>query len=159
MGHCGYYRHFIHMYVVIAKLLKENFQYIDQCEELFEKLKQALVSIPMFTPILKSLNQNKIFHVHVDAFAYTIGCIVAQLRDGIVDFSISYLSQWLNSTKKNYTIIEQEGLEMTFAMKKFRYYLLKNKFVLFMNTKICYIQSINDATLEKQYGGFSSYQN
>ena len=48
-----------------------------------------------------------------------------------MDFLVSYASRQLNDGEKNYTTIEQEGLGMIYAMKKFRNYLLANKFVFF----------------------------
>ncbi|NHV87523.1 hypothetical protein HA385_23340 [Escherichia coli] len=50
-----------------------------------------------------------------------------------MDFSISYASRQLNSAEKNYTTTEREGLGMVYAVKKFRHYLLANKFVFFTN--------------------------
>ena len=55
MGHCGYYRRFIYMYAVIAKPLYGLlvlFVWIEQCKELFAKLKHALI----LAPILKAPN-------------------------------------------------------------------------------------------------------
>ena len=46
-----------------------------------------------------------------------------------MDFPVSYASRQLNDAKKNYTTTEQEGLGMIYAVKKFRHYLLANKFV------------------------------
>lgn len=37
------------------------------------------------------------------------------------------------SAEKNYTTTEREGLEMIYAVKKFRHYLLANKLVFFTN--------------------------
>ena len=50
-----------------------------------------------------------------------------------MDFPISYASRQLNSAEQNYTTIEREGLGMIYAVKKFRHYLLANKFVFFTN--------------------------
>ena len=65
------------MYAVIAKPiygLITSFEWTDECEESFEKLKTALI----LAPILKALDYNKTFHVHVDASTYAVGCILAQ---------------------------------------------------------------------------------
>ena len=81
MGHCGYYRRFIYMYAVIAKpmyALITIFIWTDECEISFQKLKNALTN----APILKSPDWNKIFHVHVDASNFAIGCILAQQVKG-----------------------------------------------------------------------------
>lgn len=50
MGHCGYYRRFIYMYADIARplyALLVVFEWTDECELSFEKLKKALVSAPI----------------------------------------------------------------------------------------------------------------
>ena len=96
MGHCGYYRRFIYMYAVIAKLiyaLITRFEWTDECEQSFEKLKTALIS----APILKAPENSKIFHVHVDASSYAVGCILDQPGDNHMDFPICYASRQLNA--------------------------------------------------------------
>ena len=80
---------------------------------------------------MKSLDWNVIFHVHIDASNFAIGAILAQPCEKNMDFPISYASRQLNSAKKNYTTIEREGLGMVYDVKKFRHYLLANKFVFF----------------------------
>ena len=133
MGNCGYYGRFIHMYAVIAKPLYRllvGFDQTPECELSFEKLKQTLI----IAPILKSPDYTKIFHVHVDALAYAVGCVLAQPRS--MDFPISYASQQLNVAKRNYTTIEREGLRMILTIKKFFHYLLSNKFVFFIDHQL-----------------------
>ena len=48
-----------------------------------------------------------------------------------MDFPVSYASRQLNSVERNYSTTEREGLGMIFAVKKFRHYLLVNKFVFY----------------------------
>ena len=118
MEHCGYYRRFIYMYADVARPLYALlivFEWTNECEEDFEKLKQALIS----APILKAPDWNKIFHVHIDASAYAIRCILAQPHENNMDFPVSYSSRQLNSTEKKYTTTEREGLSMVYAIKKF----------------------------------------
>ena len=79
------------MYAIIAKPiygLIVDFQWIEECEKPFEKLKQALI----FAPILRALDYNKIFYVHVDALSYAVECVLTQPREGNMDFPISYAS-------------------------------------------------------------------
>ncbi|MCO5561528.1 hypothetical protein L7F22_015148 [Adiantum nelumboides] len=92
MVHCGYYRRFNYMYAIIAKPmygLITLFVWTDECKESFNKLKQTLT----LAPILKAPNWNKIFHIHVDASNFAIGCILAQPGDGNIDFCITYASR------------------------------------------------------------------
>ena len=130
MGHCCYYRRFIFMYASIAKPLDALlvvFAWTDECEEAFHKLKDALI----LAPILRAPDWNTIFHVHIDASNFAIGCILAQPGEHKMDFPISYASRQLNTEEKNYTTIEREGLTMVYAVKKFCHYLLANKFIFF----------------------------
>ncbi|MCO5552095.1 hypothetical protein L7F22_005605 [Adiantum nelumboides] len=132
MGHCGYYRKFIYLYAIIAKplyALIAKFEWTDECEKAFQILKQRLIS----APILKAPDWDKIFHIHVDASAFAIGCILAQPGEKNMDFSISYSSRQLNCAENNYTTTKREGLGMIYAVKKFRHYLLSNKFVFFVD--------------------------
>ena len=132
MGHCGYYLRFIYMYADVARPLYAHsivFEWTNKCEQAFQKLKNALIS----TPILKAPDWNKVFHVHIDASAYAIGCILAQPHENNMDFPVSYSSRQLNSAEKNYTTTEWEGLAMVYVVKKFRHYLLANKFIFFVD--------------------------
>ena len=50
MGHCGYYCRFIYNYATIARplyALLVNFEWTKKCNEAFEKLKKALVNVPI----------------------------------------------------------------------------------------------------------------
>ena len=87
----------------------------------------------MSAPILRAPVWDKVFHVHIDASAYAIGCILSQPGEFNKDFPIAYASRQLIAAEKNYTTMEREGLTMIYAVKKFRYYLLANKFIFFVD--------------------------
>ena len=74
--------------------------------------------------------------MHVDASKFAIGCILAQPRENKMDFLVSYSTRELNKAKKNYTTTKKEGLGMVYAIKKFRHYLLANKFVFFTDHQV-----------------------
>ena len=61
------------------------------------------------------------------------GCILFQPGKFNKDFLIAYASRQLIAAEKNYTTMEREGLTMTYAVKKLRYYLLANKFIFFVD--------------------------
>ena len=92
MGHCGYYHRFIYMYAKIAKplyVVLVKFIWMKECEESFQKLKQALTT----APILRPPNWNKTVHVHIDASNFAIGCILAQPYEDNMDLPVSYASR------------------------------------------------------------------
>lgn len=106
------------MYAMIAQPMYRliiEFIWIQECEESLKKIKEDLTS----TPILKSPDWTKVFHVHIDASSFAIGCTLAQLKDNYMDFPIIYASRQLNSKERNYKTIEREGLSMVYAIKKF----------------------------------------
>ena len=101
MGHCGYYWRFIFQFDNIAQPLYAlivGFEWTKECEVSFQKLREALIA-----PILRALDWNNIFHVHVDASNFAIGCVLAQPREHKMDFQVSYTSRQLNDVENNYT--------------------------------------------------------
>jgi hypothetical protein len=44
-----------------------------------------------------------------------------------------YVSKLLNKVKQNYSTIEREALVMVFALHKFKYYLLGNKYIFYVD--------------------------
>ena len=117
MGHCGYYRRFIFQYASIAQPLYElivAYDWTYECEQSLQKLINTL----MEASILRALECNKLFHVHIDASNFAIGCVLAQPGEHNMDFPISYAGRQLISAEKNYTT-EREGLGMVNAIIKF----------------------------------------
>ena len=132
MGHYGYYHRFIYTYAQLACSLHSLlviFEWKKECEISFQKLKEALIS----APILKAPCWDQIFHVHIDASMFVIGCVLAEPSIHNMDFPISYASCQMNSAKRNYSTTKREGLAMVYALKKFQHYLLANTFIFFMD--------------------------
>ena len=50
-----------------------------------------------------------------------------------MEFPISYVGRQLNLAERNYSTTKREGLGMIFAVKKFKHYLLPNKFIFFID--------------------------
>ena len=80
------------------------------------------------TLILVFPDWNKEFHVHVDASSIALGVVLGQPGEGDLDHLIAFTSRKLSSTEKIYTTTEREGLEMVYALQKFRHYLLGGHF-------------------------------
>ena len=92
MGHCGYYQRFIFHYASIAQPLYAlivAYDWTDECEQSFQKLKTTLIE----APILRAPDWNKVFHVHIDASSFAIGCVLAQPGEHNMDFPVLYASR------------------------------------------------------------------
>ena len=74
--------------------------------------------------ILVFQDQKLPLHVHVDAHSIALGIILAQPSEGFLDHPISFASRKLSLVECNYTTTEREGLELVYALHKFRHYLL-----------------------------------
>ena len=93
-------------------------------QEALDKIKQAYSN----APILIAPDWTKPFHVHTDASNVAVGVMLAQNLTGKHDQPVAYASRLLNPAERNYSTTEREALAMIYAVKKFRHYLLGNKF-------------------------------
>jgi hypothetical protein len=132
LGHAGFYRRFIKDFSVISKplcnlLTKENvFEWTEQCEKAFVKLKNLLTSAPIIQPPDWSLP----FEIMCDASDYAVGAVLGQRKDK-KPYVIYYASKTLNNAQMNYTTTEKELLAVVFACDKFRSYLVGSPVVVF----------------------------
>jgi hypothetical protein len=67
---------------------------------------------------------SKEFHVHVDASSITLRVVLTKLGKCDIDHPIAFASRKLSDSEQNYNKTEREGLEMVYALHKFRHYLL-----------------------------------
>ena len=131
-----------------------KFQWNENCQESLDKLKGKMAT----TPILIFLNWKKEFHVHVDASSIALGIVLTQPGDGAIDHLIAFASRKLSMTKKNYITNEREGLEMVYALQKFRDYLLGGHFKMFIDHSALK-NLVNNLVLGGESTGGSSYFN
>jgi hypothetical protein len=82
-------------------------------------------------PILTYPNWKVEFHVHIDAYAVSLGAILLKPGEGNLDHPIYFSSRKLFQDEHNYTTTKREGLDMVYALKKFRNYLLGSHFKFF----------------------------
>jgi hypothetical protein len=73
------------------------------------------------------------FHVHIDASGIALGEILAQPGEGNLDHPIYFSSRKLSQAEHNYTTTKREGLEMVYALQKFRNYLPRSHFKFFID--------------------------
>ena len=119
LGHTGYYRKFIRYYsdmtYPLEELLREDkeFDWTEECNISFEKLKIKLVE----APILRFPNRSIKFHVHIDASGLAIGVILTQPGDDGMDYPIVYSRRKLNKAERNYSTTGREALGIVFALQ------------------------------------------
>lgn len=127
-GLANYYRRFIQGFANIAaplyKVIKKEhtFEWTDDCEQAFQKLKKALTS----KPVLQFPDFSKYFSITTDASADGLGAILEQ--EGKV---IAYASKTLSATKKGWSATELELKGVVFGCQEFRCYVLGRKFTIF----------------------------
>lgn len=111
----GFYRRHIPNFseytINLTNLLKKTveFQWNEDRQREFDKLKQALVNATM----LKFPDHNKKYRVYTDASNYAIGCALVQVDDDNVEYPIAFISRKVNSTEFNWPIVEKELLALT----------------------------------------------
>jgi hypothetical protein len=112
-------------------LLKKSkiFWWTPECDKEFDILKEKLT----ITPILIFPNWEIEFHVHVDASGIALGAILAQPGEGNMDHPIYFANKKISKDERNYTITEREGLDMIYALQKFRNYMLGSHFKFFID--------------------------
>jgi hypothetical protein len=103
------------------------YQWTPKCDKSFEILKEKINT----TSILIFPNWENEFHVHVDASEISLGAILMQTGDGDMDHPIYFVSHKLSQEEYNYTTTKREGLDMIYALQKFRHYLLGFHFKFF----------------------------
>ncbi|KAL6310867.1 hypothetical protein AAG906_027312 [Vitis piasezkii] len=133
LGHAGFYRRFIKDFLKSQSLFK--------CQKSFEELKQFLTT----APIVRAPNWKLPFEVMCDASDLAMGAVLGQREDG-KPYVIYYASKTLSEAQRNYTTLEKELLAMSFALDKFRAYLVGSSIVVFTDhSALKYLLTKQDA--------------
>ncbi|XP_078148472.1 uncharacterized protein LOC144543896 [Carex rostrata] len=147
LGHAGFYRRFIKDFSKIAKpltnlLLKDApFDFTQDCLDVFNRLKEALIS----APILQPPNWSESFEIMCDASDYAVGAVLGQRIDK-KPCAIYYASKVLDEAQINYTTTEKELLAVVFAINKFRPYLVGSKVIVYTDhAAVRYLLTKKDA--------------
>jgi hypothetical protein len=77
------------------------------------------------------LNWKVEFHVDIDTSGIVLGEILVKLVKGNLYHPIYFASMKISQAGKKYMTAEREGLEMVYALLKFRHYLLGGDFKFF----------------------------
>ncbi|KAJ8761816.1 hypothetical protein K2173_004665 [Erythroxylum novogranatense] len=120
LGLAGYYRRFVEGFSLIAaplsKLTRKNqkFEWTEECQSSFEKLKNRLTTAPILT--LPYGDDGYI--MYSDASRKGLGCVLMQGEK-----VIAYASRQLKPYEMNYPIHDLELAAIIFALKIWRHYL------------------------------------
>ena len=129
LGLASYYRRHISDFSTIAKPLTEltsnhiDFQWTNNCQLAFEKLKEALIS----APILGYPKDNGLYILDTDASDVGVGGVLSQIQND-QEVVISYGSRTLSPQEKNYFVTRKELLAVVHHIKMFKGYLLGKHF-------------------------------
>ena len=132
LGLASYYRKFMEGFSEIARPMNEltkkdvPFDWKEEQEEAFNKLKQMLIT----QPILQYPNFDKTFYLMTDGSAKGLGAVLSQKDENGKDYAIAYASKSLVGAQKNYSATELELLAAVWAVVYFRQYLAYKHFVL-----------------------------
>ena len=147
LGLTNYYRKFVLNYAKIAAPLHQltskstKWNWTPECQEAFEKLKEALVAYP----ILRSPDYSKKFVLHTDASHLALGAILAQEDDQGKEYVCYYASKLLKDSERRYGISELECLAIIWSVNAFRVYLYNNHFTIVTDhIALKWLMSLND---------------
>ncbi len=134
IGLCNYYRIYVQDFSIIAHplyaLLKKDVTWTWSDEaQAFNTLKEKLLEFP----ILKKLDFNKVFILHIDWSAFGIGAILSQLNEEGKEYVIAYASRSNNKAESNYSSYEGECLDVVWAVIHFRPYIYGTNFTLYID--------------------------
>jgi len=118
LGLAGYYRRFVEGF--------SHFEWTDECEHSFQKLKQRLVTAPILTLPLEFGG----FVIYNDASRKGLGCVLMQNCKLVV-----YACQQLRNHELNYPTHDLELAIVVFALKIWRHYLYGEKCEIYTDHK------------------------
>ena len=131
LGLASYYRKFVKGFADIARPLNRlcekysKFKWTDECQIAFDKLKNALVTLPVLVyPKLGSR-----FVLDTDASDQAVGAVLSQEHDG-KEHVVAYMSKSLNKHEQKYCITRKELLAVVSALKHFHTYLYDQEILL-----------------------------
>ncbi len=120
-----------------------KFEWSNECQEAFDKLKIALTSYP----VLRQPVVDRKFILHTDASGFAIGAILSQKDEENKEYVCAYASRLLKKAELNYGITEKECLAVVYGIKSFRIYLYGTVFkVITDHSALAWLMKIKEPT-------------
>ncbi|KAG5889429.1 hypothetical protein JTB14_032762 [Gonioctena quinquepunctata] len=120
LGLCTYYRRYVLGFANIAKPLTKltegqtKFQWSEECQDSFRKLKGALINAPILSyPLPKGK-----FILDTDASNVGLGAVLSQIQEG-QEKVIGYFSKTLSKPERNYCVTRRELLAVVKGVEHF----------------------------------------
>ena len=140
LGFCNFYRRFIKDYSRIARPLHklskkgEVFQWTEQCQQAFDKLKYLLTH----APILRHYRPELETRLETDASDGVVAGVLSQ-KHGEYWHPVAYYSKSMSDNERNYEIHDKEMLAIIRALQEWRAELeglqLRQRFDIFTDHK------------------------
>ncbi|KAG5899439.1 hypothetical protein JTB14_033630 [Gonioctena quinquepunctata] len=131
LGLCTYYRRYVLGFANIAKPLtrltegQTKFQWSEECQDSFRKLKGALINAPILSyPLPKGK-----FILDTDASKVGLGAVLSQIQEG-QEKVIGYFSKTLSKPERNYCVTRRELLAVVKGVEHFYKYVYGRRFLL-----------------------------
>jgi len=113
----------------MEKLLNKDatFCWNDDCKKNLDILKEKMLT----TPVLVFPDWKKEFHVHEYASCMALGEVLTHVGQEGLDHTTMFTRCRLSKAEKIYSTTECEGLDMVYALQKYRNYLLGGHFKMY----------------------------
>ena len=122
IGICGFYHKFVPNFSKIASPLinltkaEVTFNWTDQCQEAFKKLKQRLMS----SPVLVKYQPELPLILVTDASDKCVGAVLHQIQSMKLQ---GYFSKKMSNCKKRYSVTDKEAFAVVLSCRHFHHYL------------------------------------
>ena len=132
LGLVNYYHKFLPNLATILhplnQMLERNYQWdwTDQCEEAFDKVKVMIAS----DLVLTHYDPNLPLQLACDASPVGIGAVLSHVMPDGTERPIAFASRSLSKAERNYAQIDKEALATVWGVKKFHNYLFGRNFTL-----------------------------
>ncbi len=151
IGLRNYYKIYVQGFNIITHplyaLLKKDvvWTWSEKVQEAFNTLKEKLSEFP----ILRRLDFSKVFILHIDQSALSIGVILGPLDEEGKEYVIAYAFQSNNKAENNYFSYEGECLYVVWAIIQFKPYFYNTKFTLYTDHQLIKWLMTNDKLTSK----------